>query len=85
MERRGTCQKECEDAFGKPGHFFLKWVEAKYGKCPDCWDEMGDDKILKLSEVPQFKDMYNEQGLVYYGLDGRMENVLPCKTFCKAM
>ena len=49
MERRGTCQKECEDAFGKPDHFFLKWVQAKYGPCPKCWDEMGDDKILKLS------------------------------------
>ena len=47
---------------------------------------MGDDKILKLSKkVPQFKNMYNEEGLVYYGLDGKMENVLPCKTFCKAM
>ena len=85
-----TCQKECEAAFGKPGHFFLKWVEAKYGECPDCWDKMGDDKILKLSDIewnmsPQFKNMYDEQGLVYYGLDGRMENVLPCKAFCEAM
>ena len=86
MERRGTCRKECEDAFGKPDRFFLKWVQAKYGPCPKCWDEMGDDKILKLSKkVPQFKNMYNEEGLVYYGIDGNMENVMHCKTFCKAM
>ena len=65
-------------------------VREKEGKvnlyCPKCWDEMGDDKILKLSKkVPQFKNKYNEEGLVYYGIKGTMENVLHCKTFCKAM
>ena len=79
MERRGTCRKECEDAFGKTDHFFLKWVEAKYGPCPKCWDEMGDDKILKLSKwFHNSKTCTTRRG--WYIMESRAR----WKTFCIA-
>ena len=83
MERRGTCQKECEDAFGKPDLFFLKWVVAKYGPCPKCWDEMGDDKILDSKKVPQFKTTF--LALQNPGWLKQTRYYMHCKTFCKAM
>ena len=84
MERRGTCQEECENAFGKHDHFFLKWVQTKYGPCPKCWDEMGSDKMLKLSKkVPQFKTTF--LALQNPGWLKQTRYYMPCKTFCKAM
>ena len=69
MERRGTCQEECEDAFEKPKLFFPKWLEARYGECPDCWDNMDKTKTGDRSKIRQF-DTY------FFHYSG-------CERFCK--
>ena len=85
MERRGTCQEECEDAFGNPEEYFLKWVEKKYGKCPDCWMNMGDDdKNPFHTTTPQLS--YNVLQKIRRATNYHTTTFIPfCKIFCKSV